>query len=347
MITDHTSCFAISLTWCTPDNLLRSADDSSRTHCPWSLHHVPLIRRDRCVFGASTVEFLGHNISGDGIRPLLSKVDAVNRFPRPSTVKQLQEFLGMINYYQRFIPNAAGILTPLYHLSSTKEKQLEEWNQTHEQAFTSAKDSLAQAVMLATPNGADNLFLVTDASNIAIGAVLEQGTDGHRRPLGFFSRKLNTPQQKHSIFDRELLAVHSAIRHFRHMLEGTSYTICTDHKPLVTALSKTSDSWTSRQQRHLSTIAETCCTIEYLPGKQNAVADALSRVEISTIQLGVNYEALSAAQLTDPETEDAKTSITNLRWKVVKIGKLLYFVTLAPEDHSHLYQNLSDETFLR
>ena len=131
------------------------------------------------------------------------------------------------------------------------------------------------------------------------------------------------------------------------MLEGTSYTICTDHKPLVTALSKTSDAWTSRQQRHLSTIAETCCTIEYLPGKQNAVADALSRVEISTIQLGVNYEALSAAQLTDPETEDAKTSITNLRWKVVKIEKLLYFVTLAPEDRGHLYQNPSDETFLR
>ena len=105
------------------------------------------------------------------------------------------------------------------------------------------------------------------------------------------------------------------------MLEGTSYTICTDHKPLVTALSKTSDAWTSRQQRHLSTIAETCCTIEYLPGKQNAVVDALSRVEISTIQLGVNYQDLAAAQLTDPETEDAKTSITNLKWKVVKIGE--------------------------
>ena len=76
-----------------------------------------------------------------------------------------------------------------------------------------------------------------------------------------------------------------------------------------------------RQQRHLSTIAETCCTIEYLPGKQNAVADALSRVEISTIQLGVNYQDLAAAQLTDPESEDTKTSITNLRWKVVKIGE--------------------------
>ena len=82
------------------------------------------------------------------------------------------------------------------------------------------------------------------------------------------------------------------------MLLGTSYTICADHKPLVTALSKISDDWTSRQQRHLSTISE-----------------------ISTIQLGVNYQDLSAAQLRDPEIEEAKTSITNLRWKVVKIGE--------------------------
>ena len=146
------------------------------------------------------------------------------------------------------------------------------------------------------------------------------GCNRHRQPLGFFSRKLNTPQRNYSTFDRELLAVHSAIRHFRHMLEGTSYTICTDYKPLVTALSKPSDAWTSRQQRHLSTIAETCCTIEYLPGKQNAVADALSRVEISTIQLGVDYEELSAAQQSDPETDAAKSSITNLRWRTIKIG---------------------------
>ena len=142
----------------------------------------------------SIVEFLSHDISGDGIRPLPSKVDAVN------FQAQLQEFLRMINYYHRFIPNAAVILTPPYHLSSTKQKQLGEWNQTHEHAFTSEKDSLTQAVMLAAPTSADNLFLVTDASNITIGAFLEQGTIGHRRPLGSFSLKLNTPQQKYSAF---------------------------------------------------------------------------------------------------------------------------------------------------
>ena len=263
---------------------------------------------------------MSHDISGDGIRPLPSKVEAVSRFPRPTTVKQLQEFLGMINYYHRFIPNAAEILHPLCNLSSAKQKKLEAWTPTHVHSFISAKNALAQAATLATRNITNKLYLVTDASNIAIGAVLEQCNDGHRQPLGFYSRKLNAPQRKYSTFDKELLAVHSAIRHFRHMLEGTSYTICTDHKPLVTALSKPSDAWTSRQQRHLSTIAETCCTIEYLPGKQNAVADALSRVEISTIQLGVDYEELSTAQQSDPETDAAKSSITNLRWKTIRIG---------------------------
>ena len=267
------------------------------------LHSNGLVTlRDNCIFGASTIEFLGHDISGDGIRPLSSKVEAVNRFPRPTTVKQLQEFLGMINYYHRFIPNAAEILLPLYHLSSSKQKELEAWTPTHEHSFISAKNALAQAATLATPNNTNKLYLVTDASNIAIGAVLEQCNNGHRQPLGFFSRKLNAPQRNYSTFDRELLAVHSAIRHFRHM-----------------ALSKPSDAWTGRQQRHLSTIAETCCTIEYLPGKQNAVADALSRVEISTIQLGVDYEELFAAQQSDPETDAAKSSITNLRWETITI----------------------------
>ena len=238
-----------------------------------------VIRRDKCVFGASAIDFLGHDISGDGIGPLPSKVDAVNKFPKPTTVKQLQEFLGMINYYHRFIPSAADILSPLYRLSSSKQKELEGRTPAHEHSFLAAKKALAQAATMATPTSADKLYLVTDASNIAIGAVLERCNDGHRRqPLGFFSRQLSTPQRNYSTFDRELLAVQAAIRHYRHMLEGTSHTICTGYKPLVTAVSKHSDAWTSRQQRHLSTIAETCCTIEYLPGKQNGVADALSRV---------------------------------------------------------------------
>ena len=109
-----------------------------------------VIRKDKCVFGASAIDFLGHDISGDGIRPLPSKVDAVSKFPKPTTVKQLQEFLGMINYYHRFIHNAAGILSPLYRLSSTKHKELKGWTAAHEHSFLAAKEALAQAATLAT-----------------------------------------------------------------------------------------------------------------------------------------------------------------------------------------------------
>ena len=122
-------------------------------------------------------------------------------------------------------------LSQLYRLSATKQKELKGWTTDHDHSFLAAKEALAQAVTLASLGEA----LVTDASNIAIGAVLERCNDGHRQPLGFFSRQLSAAQCKYSTFDRELLTVHAAIRHFRHMLH------LTDHKPLVTALSKHSD----------------------------------------------------------------------------------------------------------
>ena len=120
-----------------------------------------MIRRDKCVFRASAIDFLGHDISGDGTTPLPSKMDTVNKFPKPTTVKQLQEFLGMINYYHRFIPNAAEILSPLYCLSATKQKELEGWTPDHEHSFLAAKEALAQAATLAIPTSADRLYLVT------------------------------------------------------------------------------------------------------------------------------------------------------------------------------------------
>ena len=125
-------------------------------------------RRDKCVFGASIIEFLGHDISGDGIQPLPSKVNDVSRCPRPTTVKQLQEFLGMITYYHRFIPNAAEILHPLYNLSSAKQKKLEAWTPIHEHSFISSNNALVQAATLATPKINNKLYLVRDASNIAM-----------------------------------------------------------------------------------------------------------------------------------------------------------------------------------
>ena len=100
-------------------------------------------RIDKCVFGATQEEFLGHHVSGDGLQPLAGKVSAVKNFPRPTSVKQVQEYTGMLNYYHRFIPNAAEIIAPLYELTSRKKSEFH-WSEAHETAFKASKRRAAR-----------------------------------------------------------------------------------------------------------------------------------------------------------------------------------------------------------
>jgi hypothetical protein len=125
------------------------------------------------------------------------------------------------------------------------------------------------------PNAA--IALATDASDTHIGGALQQQVRGSWQPLGFFSRKLQPAESKYSTFERELLAAVAAIRHFRHILEGRNFQLWTDHRPLVTALTRVSEPWSARQQRHLAAIAEFTSDLRYVPGPANVVADALSR----------------------------------------------------------------------
>ena len=280
-----------------------------------------IVRPDKCVFAASAVDFLGHRIDSSGIRPLPSKVKAIEDYPVPTTVKELQAFLGMVNYYHRFIPNAAAHMSPLYAVLSKKPKDLI-WTSSQQSAFVYTKHALAEAATLTHPQPNAPLTLTTDASSSAIGAVLETIIDGTPQPLSFYSRTLNKAERNYSTFDRELLAVHHAIRHFRHMLEGRTFTIQTDHRPLVTALKKSGDAWSARQQRHLSAIAESGGFLTYIPGSKNPVADALSRVNINDIQPGIDYGALAREQQQDPELEAYKTAVTNLRLKLISVDNV-------------------------
>ena len=119
---------------------------------------------------------------------------------------------------------------------------------------------------------------MTDASSSHISAVLQQWRPGcHWRPLAFFSAKLSSAQQSYSAFDRELLAVNDSIYHFRHLLEGRSFTVFTDHKPLIGALTRATEPRSSRQQRQLSYIGEFNAVLRHIAGQANVVADALSR----------------------------------------------------------------------
>ena len=246
------------------------------------LHEAQLvINREKCVFGVPQLDFLGHSVSAQGTTPLASPVEAIRAHPRPTVVKELQAFLGVINFYRRFVVGAARILKPFTELlkGSPKPTSPVVWSQALESAFVSAKAALSASTCLAHPAPGAELSLHVDASDHHIRADLQQrrGPDSQWQPLGFFSKKLDAAQAKYSAFDRELLACTSGIRHFRYMLEGRNFTLFNDHKPLTYALARTSDPWTARQARQLSYIAEFNADIQHIAGQDNVVADTLSR----------------------------------------------------------------------
>jgi hypothetical protein len=252
-----------------------------------------VINRSKSLFGIKELTYLGHIVNATGIAPMSSKVEAVSAFPMPTSKQELQRFLGMINYYHRFMPRLAKLLIPLYEATKGKGKNIE-WTPDCENAFCAAKTALAAAVLLVHPSASCPTRIITDASDTAVGAVIEQQqSSGSWRPLAFFSRKLDNAQKNYSAFDRELLAIKLAIGHFRHYVEGRPFHILTDHKPLTSALASATDR-SPRQTRHLSYIAEFTTDIRHIDGSANVVADALSRAapsfaadahEISALQL--------------------------------------------------------------
>ena len=162
-----------------------------------------IISLEKCVFGADQVDFLRHHISQQGCSPRKAKMDAIQSFPSPTDSKQLQQFLGMINFYRKFLPNGAALLKPLFEaVKGTHKKTQLNWTSDMQTAFNAAKCSLSAA------------------ADIGIGACLEQHTEGGCQPILFFSKKLKKSEQKYSTFDRELLALYEDVRHFRYFLEG-------------------------------------------------------------------------------------------------------------------------------
>ncbi|GFU37442.1 retrovirus-related Pol polyprotein from transposon opus [Trichonephila clavipes] len=199
----------------------------------------------KCVFGVTELIFLGHFITPDGIKPLPDKVQAVLDYKQPETVGSLRKFLGLLNFYRRFLPKAAEQQYLLSEfLKGSKDKKDSKplnWSSEAITAFQRCKQALADAALLAHPAPSAPLALHVDASNYAIGGALHQVVDSELQPLAFFSRKLTSSEKSYSAYDRELLAIYSAIRHFRYMLEARDFTVFTDHKPLTYAFRQKSD----------------------------------------------------------------------------------------------------------
>lgn len=272
-----------------------------------------LVNPAKCVFGVPEVNFLGYRVSADGTRPLPDKVKAIQHFPVPQNGKQLRQFLGMLNFYRRFIPKAAQLQAPLNNLlqGGTKGKTPVQWTESSKEAFEVCRRSLAEAALLAHPDPGATLAIVSDASDLAVGAVLQQKVNEEWQPLAFFSKKLSSTEQKYGAYDRELLAVYLAVKHFRHMIEGRVFVIFTDHKPLTYAFQQKLEKCSPRQYRHLDFIGQFSTDIRYVAGEDNVVADALSRVD--EISAGIDYEALAKEQQNDVELDKLTKGETALK----------------------------------
>ncbi|GBM95404.1 Retrovirus-related Pol polyprotein from transposon opus [Araneus ventricosus] len=275
------------------------------------------INVSKCIFATSTIDFLGFNLSENGIKPLPDKVKCILDFPKPDTLTQLRRFLGMFNFYRCFIPKAAHILAPIVqfleghtnkkksHSSVRKSFEQLKWNENAEQAFLAAKNAIAEATLLRHPIPGAQLSLWVDASDVAIGGTLSQLSQGKWEPIAFFSMKLNKSQQKWSTYDRELFSIYSAIRKFKHILEGRNFSIYTDQKPLIYAFKQNPNKCSPRQLRHLDLISQYSTDIRHVQGSQNIVADALSRIEVDSITKSpiLNFKEFARAQKDDSDIQ--------------------------------------------
>ncbi|GFW41799.1 transposon Tf2-8 polyprotein [Trichonephila clavipes] len=189
-----------------------------------------------------------------------------------------------------------------------------QWTEEAEQALNDAKNALADATLLRHPIPGAKLSLWTDASDKAVGGSLMQLCQNNWEPVAFLSVKLSKSQQKWSTYDRELLAIYISVKRFRHMLEGRDFIIYTDQKPLMYAFMQNPDKCSPRQWRHLDFISQFSTDVRHINGTHNAVADALSRIEVNQISNSfLDFEALSKAQLEDNELQsfqnDEKSSL--------------------------------------
>lgn len=288
--------------------------------------HGIVINAEKCCFGQPSVDFLGHRIDATGITPLPAKSQAIRDFPMPTTRRKLRQFLGLVNFYRRFVPRCAHILEPLHDMltGSKGESAPLLWTPAASSAFQSIKDAIADTAQLAHPRQDAPTSLWVDASNTWVGAALHQTTpEGDMVPLGFFSCKLSPTQQRYSTFGRELLAIYLAIKHFRHSLEGAEFIVFTDHKPITYAIHSPGANLSPREARHLSFISEFTTDIRHVSGQSNVVADLLSRPSCSSVSASpsatLDWQALALAQTEDTTLQELRESFPNLSFRSCQV----------------------------
>ena len=231
------------------------------------------VTKAKSRFAQTEIQYLGHIVNAQGIRPDPKKVSAVQSWPVPQNVHDVRSFLGLCNYFRKFIDHYSGKAVPLTNL--TKKSVGWNWTGSCQDSFEILKRSLIEAPLLRTPDESKPYDVITDASDYGLGAVLLQ--EGH--PVAFESCKLNSAELNYTVTEKEMLAVVHALRVWRCYLEGAEFTVYTDH--VSNTYFQTQPSLSRRQSRWSEFLQRFgVFKWEYLKGERN-VADALSRGDVT------------------------------------------------------------------
>lgn len=238
----------------------------------------------KCSLGFAELEFLGH-IAGNGkLKPVQDKVEAILKFPVPTTKKNVRSFLGLIGFYRKFIPKFSEIALPLTDLTKKNVPNKVKWLQIHQDSFDQLKQAICNGQVLRSPDFTKKFILQTDSSNKGLGAVLEQEFEDGRHPVMFISKKLSGPELNYAVIEKECYALVWAVKTLKVYLEGREFSINSDHAPLQWLdRVKTSN---QRLLRWSLLLQEFRFTVFHIPGRQNIVADILSRLDDSDRPLG-------------------------------------------------------------
>ena len=239
--------------------------------------HGLTLNATKCQINVPELTYMGHVLTSRGLQVSNEKVKAIVNAPPPKDRSEVRSFLGLAQFCAKFIPNFASITSPLWDLTGDVEWK---WTESEENTFREVKSCLTRAPVMVYFTPGLPTRIVTDASPVGLGAILEQKqSDGEYRPVYYASRKLTDNESRYSQFEREALGVYCACKRFYLYLIGIEFEILTDHKPLVSVLGAKSKPPSPRIELWLLQLQQYSYTITHIPGKANR-ADILSRTPV-------------------------------------------------------------------
>ena len=286
--------------------------------------HQLFVKLSKCSFFQSNVQFLGHEIGAGFVSMDQAKVDKVVGWNLPlKSAKEVKRFWGLVSWCNMFIPHLASIAAPLTALSSAKRKFV--WTAEAEQAMKLIKEQCMNTPILLAWDPRNPTRVTTDASDIGIGAVLEQYYQEVWQPIEFWSRKLKPAETRYSVTDKEWLAVVEAVSsHWRFLLEGQKIIVRTDHKPLIGKLSNATSipPLLHRHLRWIERLAPFCIEYQYISGLENQIADSLSRAPEFYAEGVLTDEAITLENAVESDIEYQQRA--NMIAKAILDKNILY-----------------------